>query len=438
MKTQILYTIESECLAEQELLRYAEGSADAELTRKVELHLSDCVMCSDALEGLQNTDNQQFIETNESVKSKIKAKYAPTKIVPMRRYLPWAAAASLLIGLVFWFWNSPKNSENLVVSNEKKQDILSTISQNDAKIDLENDANLADLKLPIKHFPVFKSKKNSTISTITKSNNADIVANEQETVPIAKTEENTTKVADNQAIVSGETKLIKTEPAAETAKSSYGYYVDLENKEVEKKAEKDAAKSDDKIAATPTVAPNNSNNDYQQNSNNGINMPLPAPIQNNNISSSKNKSIYKKQSAETAKPSAKSNANAKQNIQFADQEQRLLDQGVKQYIASNYKEALATFETVLKQFPKSEAAIFYKGATQCADNQCIEGINTLSTFVSSYPETSVFYSESAWLTANCQVSLMQRETAKLLLQQLADYNNPHQDDAKRLLEKLRN
>ena len=438
MKTQILYTIESECLAEQELLRYAEGSADAALTRKAELHLSDCMMCSDALEGIQNTDNQQFIEANRSVKSKIKDKYAPTKIISMRRYVPWAAAASLLIGLSFWFWNSPKNSENLVVSNEKKQDTIGNISQNEAKIDLKNDADLADLKLPTKHFPVFKSKKNSTISTNTIGSYADVVANEKEATPVSKMEETPTKVADNQIVVSGETKQVKPEPAAETAKSSDGYYVDLE-KEVEKKAEKDVAKSDDKITAAPTTATTttNGNYDYQQNNNIGTNMPLPAPIQNNNISSIKSKSIYKKPSATPTKAEKKSNANAKQNIQFADQEERLLDQGVKQYIASDYKGALATFESVLKQFPKSEAAIFYKGATQCADNQCIEGVNTLSLFVSSYPESSVFYSESAWLTANCQVSLMQRETAKLLLQQLADYYNPHQDDAKRLLEKLK-
>ena len=411
MKTQILYTTESECLAEQELLRYAEGSADAALTRKVELHLSDCMMCSDALEGIQNADNQQFTEANESIKSKIKEKSAPTKIVSMRRYVPWTAAASLLIGLSFWFWNTPKNSENLVVSNEKKQDTIANISQNEAKIDLKNDADLADLKLPTKRFPVFKSKKNSATNTSTvvdyeeiKSENNVIIATEK-----------ITQKTDNQEVVF-ENKNTPTENVAEKPKS-----------------EEDVSKDKTNIATNT----NASNYDYQQNSNNATNMPLPAPIQNSNVPSTKSKSIYKKPSATPTKAEKKSNANAKQNIQFADQEQRLLDQGVKQYIASNYKEALVTFEIVLKQFPKSEAAIFYKGATQCADNQCIEGVNTLSLFVSSYPETSVFYSESAWLTANCQVSLMQRETAKLLLQQLADYYNPHQDDAKRLLEKLK-
>lgn len=403
---QILYRSEVDCLQEQELLRYAEGSADAELVRRVELHVSDCMMCSDVLEGLQVVGNQDFIQKNKNLQSKIKEKYAPAKIIALGKYVPWAAAASVLFGIGFWFWKTPQNTETPIVLNEKKQDTISNIVQNQGKLQLENDAKLADTEVAPNRFSDFKNiQKNTSVPT---------------SIDIAPTSDfNESKLNENPIVA-----------AEATVQSNDNQVV------AEKGYDKNTKVAEKEIPIAPPIAKvenyENATN-YQQNN---TNMPLPAPIQNSNIYSPKAKNIYKKPKAETEKPSAKSNANAKQNIEFANQEERLLAQGIKQYVASEYKSASATFETVLKQFPKNENALFYKGATQCADSQCIEGVNTLSVFVSSYPETSVFYSEAVWLTANCQLSQMQRETAKLLLQQLADFYNPRQDDAKKLLEKF--
>jgi hypothetical protein len=410
MKHNILYSTEADCLEEQELLRYAEGSADVVLLRKVELHLSDCKMCSDVLEGLQIIGNHDFIHYNKSVKIKIKDKYAPAKVVKFADYMPWAVAASLLIGIGFWFWKTPQNVGNPIVLDEKKQDAISNILQNENSIKLEKDAKLADTKVAPKRFYDFKNPQKRTTSPIASelTDISDTKVNEQKT-EVVQAEEVSQNVG-NQAVENG------------------GAYNNV------KKRVTEASMESEKIAKDEIVFAPVPNMEMPENK---ANMPLPAPIQNSNIFSPKAKNIYKKPKVETVKPSAKSNANAKQNIQFNNQEERLLEQGIKQYIASDYKGALLTFETVLKQFTKSEAATFYKGATQCADNQCLEGVNTLSVFVTTYSETSNFYSEAAWLTANCQLSLMQRETAKLLLQQLSEYYNPRQEDAKKLLEKLK-
>ncbi len=406
MKQNILYPSEVDCLQEQELLQYAEGSADAVLVRRVELHVSDCMLCSDVLEGLQTIDNQSFIEINENIKSKIKDKYAPAKTIAIGRYVSWLAAASVLFGIGFWFWKTPQNTENPVVLNEKKQDTISNIVQNKDKLQLENDAKLADVKIAPNRFSDFKNiQKNTSVPTsIDVATISDFNESKPNENPIVAAE-TTVQNIDNQVVT-------------------------------EKEYDKNTKVAEKEIPiAPPTAKVENYENatNYQQNN---TNMPLPAPIQNSNIYSPKAKNIYKKPKAETEKVSPKFNPNSKQNIEFANQEERLLQQGIKHYVASEYKEALLSFDAVLKLFPKSEAAIFYKGATQCADNQCVEGINTLSLFVSSYPETSVFYSEAAWLTANCQLSLLQRETAKLLLQQLADYYNPRQNDAQKLLKSL--
>jgi TolA-binding protein len=409
MKQNILYSTEAACLEEQELLRYAEGNADVVFVRRVELHLSDCMMCSDALEGLLTVDNQDFVELNKKIQRKIKDIYAPAKVVNLRKYIPLAAAASLLIGIGFWFWKTPQNVENPIVLREKKQDTISNILQNEATPTAEKETVVADTKDVSKPFPTFQNNQKSTIASVVAADASASVAQADAIASVEKMPQTT----DDQVV-----------------KAEYTNFKEAVTEE--SKPIKSPAKDEEVVVTSPT------NNDNYENK---ANMPLPAPNQNSNsnsnIFSPKARSIYKKPKVETTKPSAKTNADAKQNIQFSNQEERLLDQGIKYYTASDYKSALLTFEIILKQSPKNEAATFYKGATQCADNQCIEGINTLSIFVSSYPETSVFYAESVWLTANCQLSLMQRETAKLFLQQLSDYYNPRQDDAKRLLEKLK-
>jgi TolA-binding protein len=410
MKQHILQITEADCLEEQELLRYAEGSEDVALVRRVELHLSDCMMCSDALEGLQTVDNQHFVEFNKNIHREIRDIYAPAKVVSLRKYIPLAAAASLLLGIGFWFWKTPQNVENPIVLSEKKQDTISNILQNEDSVKLQKAAIVADTKdISKPSFPAFENTQKPTIAPIVAADVRGSVAQADAIVAVEKIPQN----SDNQEI-----------------KSEYTNFKEAVTEE--SKPIQSPVKNEEVVLVAP------SNNDNYENK---ANMPLPAPNQNSNsnsnIFSQKARSIYKKPKVETVKPSAKTNANAKQNIQFPNQEERLLEQGVKYYTASDYKSALLTFEIILKKSPKNEAATFYKGATQCADNQCIEGINTLSIFVSSYPETSVFYAEAAWLTANCQLSSMQRETAKLLLQQLSDYYNPRQDDAKKLLEKLK-
>src|SRR5262245_39979693 len=88
----------SECIPEQLLIRYAEGKLSPEETRKVEEHLSECELCSDALDGiLESGTTQQFRSSVDSVKRIIHKKVAPAErsaTFPMTRML--AVAATLL------------------------------------------------------------------------------------------------------------------------------------------------------------------------------------------------------------------------------------------------------------------------------------------------------------------------------------------------------
>lgn len=49
------------CLSQQQLLNYVQGKLTAEEQHEVEMHLSDCELCSDALEGLEAIKDKEKI-----------------------------------------------------------------------------------------------------------------------------------------------------------------------------------------------------------------------------------------------------------------------------------------------------------------------------------------------------------------------------------------
>ena len=77
------------CLSDEQLLLYVSGKMNAEEKRKAELHLADCDMCADAVEGLQLTHNKNIAAINEKLHSAIDMRLSKTAtIIPFyRKYL---------------------------------------------------------------------------------------------------------------------------------------------------------------------------------------------------------------------------------------------------------------------------------------------------------------------------------------------------------------
>ncbi len=113
MKSQLLDTFytTSRCLSEQEVQTYLDGNIDKELRLRVENHLLDCELCSDAMDGFQEMGfsslqlelPESFFQTNDS------QTLAPKPKVRMltRTLLRVAAVVSILLVSYFTFFRAP-------------------------------------------------------------------------------------------------------------------------------------------------------------------------------------------------------------------------------------------------------------------------------------------------------------------------------------------
>jgi tetratricopeptide (TPR) repeat protein len=99
---------------EEEMTAYVNGLADSQLVRKVENHLLDCPLCSDAVEGLESNRAAsrafQSLEDFSSFKKKLPGANREAKmyqLVPRRAMLSAAASIALLVAAYFAFFSTP-------------------------------------------------------------------------------------------------------------------------------------------------------------------------------------------------------------------------------------------------------------------------------------------------------------------------------------------
>lgn len=158
---------QSACLRKGQLLGYLNKSLYPEELRAVELHLSSCALCSDALEGMETIQHaeqliasiqlpvlpavvipEKIAEKKEAPPLKVaatevmshpKGRHAKStlpsekniqEITPAKQKKNWGrpigiAAALLIGGAVLWYFEIGKNKpENFVVSNEKTDTLV--------------------------------------------------------------------------------------------------------------------------------------------------------------------------------------------------------------------------------------------------------------------------------------------------------------------------
>ncbi|HHL52335.1 MAG TPA: hypothetical protein ENJ39_03085, partial [Flammeovirgaceae bacterium] len=85
-------------LTYQELLDYHQGNLLNSEMHRLELHLVDCALCREALEGLDHIEPAEL----EKYLATVRLKTKPATRLPAARTLLAAAAGLLLIGVVSW------------------------------------------------------------------------------------------------------------------------------------------------------------------------------------------------------------------------------------------------------------------------------------------------------------------------------------------------
>ena len=138
----------SKCLAEAEIKGYLAGSIKAEGKRRVENHLLDCPLCSDAVEGFEQlgATHPQFHLLEDF--STLTQKLAPQEGGKIRRLTPGKvllrAAAAVVILLVSYFTLLQSPSGDQLYSQ------FYSSYQNDIPLDMRNGGEVSTLN------PVFE------------------------------------------------------------------------------------------------------------------------------------------------------------------------------------------------------------------------------------------------------------------------------------------
>jgi hypothetical protein len=92
------------CLSEEVLLQYAQDELDPAAHKAAEMHLLDCALCSDALEGLVLMTPTEFKSTSRVIRERV-ADIAGVQEKRVVRFRAWRyAAAALVVGALATSW----------------------------------------------------------------------------------------------------------------------------------------------------------------------------------------------------------------------------------------------------------------------------------------------------------------------------------------------
>ncbi len=124
------------CLTQEQLQAYCSNKMPQAQVRNTEEHLSNCELCSDAIDGLlalPSTDAGKLLNNQFSKIEKSK------KIIPIQFYKTWKIAASILVLLgvglgVVQYFTTEKNKEVALVSKQQKENLPENNTQNNSPI----------------------------------------------------------------------------------------------------------------------------------------------------------------------------------------------------------------------------------------------------------------------------------------------------------------
>jgi len=142
-----------QCFSEDFLLKYSNNELSKNESRMVELHLCDCEICNDILDGLSNLKNKSELNLivknlNNQIDEKLKSH---NKIVyfNFRKIIPLAASIILLLGISIFLIKNLNQNKNYVsqdLASVKSENMIEETNQNE-KIDETSETKKADLQL---------------------------------------------------------------------------------------------------------------------------------------------------------------------------------------------------------------------------------------------------------------------------------------------------
>jgi len=169
----------TECLSEEMLVKYLKNELTSEQKHFTEIHLTDCEICQDLVDGLselENIDELSLIvsELNQKIDKKLEQTKPKVVFLNLRRIISIAASFLILVGLTYFITRIFTNSDTFMAENSKSE---STVVE-EKKENSENITNSESDKItesPKSENPlneqniVLENKENSFSTDITKT-----------------------------------------------------------------------------------------------------------------------------------------------------------------------------------------------------------------------------------------------------------------------------
>jgi hypothetical protein len=368
---------QGDCIPEEMLIRYAKGTLAASDSRRVEEHLTECELCSDALDGIMKSgDVQHYHARVHSTKLSLRKKIGlgeERKMFPFTRTMA-VAATVLLLAVSAWFVQYVMQKESQKVFTDQFKPFP---------------AEKMDSLIPPPLTPAI-----SESIPVQQESHAVKSGDEKPAKEIAKKAETGEEVASTQV----EAVPDVVAPAEEQFHDkSQAAKCDLHE---EKDVNKNVAVPE---AAAPAVA--------------------------------KEKAVTPDQVVTAGK------ANRISGMALADEEavrksqfiNDYLNRGMEFYGGEKYVEALAEFQLALNEDPFNATANFYSGVSALALNNPKEAI---SYFKKTDYKNNPYYEATLWYEALANVKLGNRKEATQLLEKIIGLNGQYKSQAEQTLKEL--
>lgn len=209
----------SSCLTSREIEQYVSGTLSKKDVRKVELHLADCSMCNDELDGyILLKDKKSLPKIISDINNKIDEKIFGSNLIPLnssrkkinKRIFSIAASLILLIGvgfiINFYMNKSDKNladtpavekglnEDALVNKSVQKENIVSNKTKTDVS---KKNIQITDTKTIIPEVSEEREDKNANLDLVNGKNKEDRAVSEKS---IEQDQDVDEVVSDNQII----------------------------------------------------------------------------------------------------------------------------------------------------------------------------------------------------------------------------------------------
>ena len=402
-----------ECISEAEMLKYLDGTLDPATQHRVERHLLDCELCSDAMEGLSIHRRDQLQRALKDLDERIDKRLDSVSATASPLLLFYRIAAIVLLvalsGGGLYYFRSYKRSEKIFSENYKPYSAVPSVAN-------PVTTNTADEKPTLKgdnKSPASPGKAEQRVAPKDKH-----ILYPKTSVPVAAT---------------GATKTRSDDMARETTPGSADAVF-------QKKENEPATGSHDKNTISPSSTnPQNAEavtilDESRKLNRQSKSQPPSVGILKDNTSV---KNPEEKENLSTKKTALESDH---AGFSIADSSNlartnSLMKEGIKQYEEKNYSGAIVIFNTVLKNDPGNTEALFYGGVSNLNQHEETVAVKLFESVLKHSPNT--FADAARWYLSLAYIKKNKISKAKPLLEELSRSDNEYNSRAKKTLDELK-